>query len=1428
VRSRAAASILAAALLTTVVAAVVPTAAVADGTTMSTDPRQTAWNPGEPDLSPSSVGASDFGQVFDATVDGSVYAQPLADADSVYVSTEKANAYALDRTTGATRWSRSFGTPFPSTSLSCGDLTPYLGSTSTGVIDAATRTWYVTTKLAVGNTDAAWWLQAVSLDTGLDRPGFPVKIQGSPTNDPTNVFPARTEQQRPGLLLMNGVVYLAFGAHCDIKPYKGYVVGVSASDGHIAAFWTAAVGANNGAGIWQSGGGLASDGNGRIFLSTGNGFFGTSQSGMPGLLGESIVRLKVNGDGSLSTDDWFTPSNAAAMDLNDQDLGAGAPTALPDGFGTAAHPHLLIQQGKDGRLLVLDRDDLGGYLSGPGGTDRIVSSLSSLGGLWGHNAFFGAGGGYAYQAASGGPLRALAYGVDGTGVPRFSSVGTSTGTFGYTSGSPIVTSDGTNASSGVVWIIYSSGSSGNNAELRAYDAVPSGGVLTLRWHAPIGVASKFSQPVADRGRVFVGTRDGHVKAFGRPQTVALSTTPVEFGSAPVGSTVEGTATVTATTPLTITAITTTDPFHVTLPTLPTSLAASEFLSLPVSFSPIMPTDASASVTVTTDVGTFNVALHGLGTASGVASTPDAVAFGNQPVGLPRSTSIVVRNTGTEATTVTGVTPPAAPFSVTGAPALGATIGAGASVTIGVTYLPTAVGADSGAFTLATSTGSVTVPLSGNAVDGTSVLLLTPTTLDFGTVTVGQSSTLSFAVSNGGNLPLTITKAKAPSQDFFSSDPLAEGLVIGESPYLQQVTFAPTSAGAFRSTYLVTGDDGNGPQYVTLVGRGTTAPVSSVPSPILGGWRLNGASALSGADLVLTPAKATSAGSAVYPQLVSTDSMAVRYTTSITGGDKGADGLALELLDPAFENATALGAYGSGLGFGGLHGVAVTTDTFMSPGDPSGNFTGIATGDGTYVDRLTYVATATLAAPLRNATHSWLVTYSGGVLSVAVDGVTVLTHPQTLPNTVLIGFSGGTGGRYDTQSVRNVSVGRINDLPPIIDTVTGTTGWKVNGAATAGASSVRLTPAVANVAGSAVWPRAVSTANLSATFTATLGSGTGAEGMTFALLDTASSTSSSLGAAGGALGFGGLAGTAITLDTYKTGTDPSSNFVGIATSIKGGPMRYVATTTKVPSLRTGSHKVVVTSSGGHLMVAIDGTQVLNAVVALPPRALPAFTAATSSRTDVHTVSGVTLSARRSSFAGPVTGTGWARAGVAAVNGSVVALTGPVAWTRGSTFMTTTVPTAGLHVRYTATISPGTGGAEGMALALLTSPTSTATSLGGVGWAMGFGGLTGFAVASDSFQDVGDPGADFVGISTGRRPGFSQLAYLAYTPPGHHLTVGTHVLDVWYADGRLYVAVDGIRRLGPPVSLPSSVRVGFTAATGGRVDTHVVRGVTVASG
>ncbi len=189
------------------------------------------WDPEEPGLSPSAIQSASFGKLFSTKVEGAVYAQPLVVNGDVIVTTERAKAYAINGSTGAILWSRTFGNPFKASTIGCSDLKPYIGSTSTPVVDPSTGTIYMTTRLQEGSglSNAHWYLQALSASTGQEVEGFPVRISGTPVNTPGVPFNDNYQMQRPGLLLLNGVVYMGFASDCDIAPYRGIVVGVSTS-----------------------------------------------------------------------------------------------------------------------------------------------------------------------------------------------------------------------------------------------------------------------------------------------------------------------------------------------------------------------------------------------------------------------------------------------------------------------------------------------------------------------------------------------------------------------------------------------------------------------------------------------------------------------------------------------------------------------------------------------------------------------------------------------------------------------------------------------------------------------------------------------------------------------------------------------------------------------------------------------------------------------------------------------------------------------------------------------------------------------------------------------------------------------------------------------------------------------------------------------
>jgi hypothetical protein len=1190
----------------------------ADVVTVSNDSYRTGWDPDEPAFSPGAVSGSDFGELFSTALTGQIYAQPLVVGSTVIVATEENYVYGLDSETGAIEWSTYLGPSWPASTIGCGDLTPDVGVTATPVYDPSSGDVYLTAKVNDGANASVphYYLYALSAGTGAIVPGWPVTIQGAPSNDPTNTFDTADQLQRTGLLLENGSVYMGFGSLCDVPPFRGYVAGVNTSTKALH-LWTSEAGPNaSGAGIWLSGGGIVSDGGTGMFIATGNGVTPPVGPGSspPATLSEAVVHLAVAADGTISATDFFAPSDAATLDGNDQDLASGGPVSLPDAeFGTSAYPHLMVEIGKEGKLYLLDRDNLGGRGQGADGGDQVVGE-TTLTGVWGHPAVWGGDGGYVYLTESSGYLEALGYGLTSSGTPALHVAGNSAETFGYTSGSPVVTSDGTTSGSALVWVVQSSGSDGTGGQLMVYDAVPSGRVLTLLRSWPLGTVSKFSVPATNDGRVYVGTRDGDLMAFGAPTSQALQSASVAFGDQAVGSTGSATATLTATKTVTVSAITTAAPFAVTPPALPVTLTAGQTLSVPVTFSPATWGAVTGQIQLTTDAGTIYAGLSGTGTQPGLAATPASLDYGAMAVGSSETLAVSVENTGTTTETFTAVDGPSPPFTASGLPAVGDPLTAGAADTFFVAYSPTVVANDNSSVVLTSDQGSVTIPLTGVAQIANDQVTISPTSLSFGGETVSQTSAQqTFTVTNTGNLTLTITKAAPPTEPFTVLNPIPEGqqLAPGES-YTVALLFTPYQLANFTGTYAISTDTGQGPTDVTLTGTGTPVPAIPATSPG-GGWTVNGSAGMSGTNLTLNTLHAHKAGSAVYGTPVPSAGLTAGFTAQ-SGGGTGGDGLTFSLLDATKATATALGGDDGGMGFSGLSGIAVVLSTYQQKGAPSDNFVGIATGGGD--GALTYLATSTDIPALRTGTHTVTVQVTGNQLDVSVDGTLVLSPTVALPASVLPAFTAATGKDTDDHVVSGVTIssGGATVPPP-------GGGWSYNGGATMTGSNTLLAPVGHNVAGTVTYPTPLSLAALEIEFTSTISGSAKGQGLTFSLFDAASVSTGAVGNSGDGLGATGLPGLYLILNTDTGGKAVSSLAIG-TNPTSGTAPKLLYSTANVPSL-LGTHTVWMFFYDGVMSISIDGTLALQGAVTLPAAALPSFTAGTGRSSDAHTVSDVSM-------------------------------------------------------------------------------------------------------------------------------------------------------------------------------------------------------------
>ena len=681
---------------------------------------------------------------------------------------------------------------------------------------------------------------------------------------------------------MNGVVYAGFGGHCDHPPYLGWVVGVSTA-GSIKSMWADETGQNSGgaAGIWQSGGAPVVDASGALYFITGNGTtppagpaLGSSQ---PRGLGQCVIKLNTatgGQNGTLSVADWFCPNNAAELNSYDGDFGSGGPVALPASFQSAQDNFpLLVAAGKEGVVYLLDMDDLGGVAQGPGGSDKVVAKVGPYGGVWSKPAVWGGNGGYVYlptaspgatSGGSSGQLNAFRRVVDGTGHVGLSLVAHSPSAFGFSSSSPVVTSDGTTSGSAVVWIVHADNSSGVGATLQAYQAVPQGGLLQRLWSAPLGnpgTGAKFNPPAVDNGRVYVGTRDGTIVGFGaRAGAPSLRANLVTFPATSLGSFADASATFTATAQITVNSIavqnatSAQNPVFVagaTNPALPVTLNAGQQLTVPLTFAPAVLGLQTGTLTANTNAGAVNLPLDGVGVAPTVpiSTAPASVNFGTRAIGsAPASTTIAFTNTGSTPFAITGLTAPVGPFTVTGAPATdgSVSVAAGDSIGIGVTFTPPATSGSftqtfSGQLKLETDVGNVLVPVRGAAAPPAQITI-SPTSLQFGAVALGQTMTRSFTVGNAGGTPLTILKSKPPvANKFAATTTLGEGTVIPpHTSRIERVRFAPTALGALQDRWIINGNDDTGVQTVRFSGTGVQPATGPPPPPPTSrGYRLVG-------------------------------------------------------------------------------------------------------------------------------------------------------------------------------------------------------------------------------------------------------------------------------------------------------------------------------------------------------------------------------------------------------------------------------------------------------------------------------------------------------------------------------------------------------------------------------------------------------------
>lgn len=518
-----------------------------DVLTNHNDSGRTGQNLNEVILTPANVNQTQFGRLATLSVDGKVDAQPLyvsgqvmADGNPhnvLIVATENDSVYAFDADSGATLWQVSVlgSGETASDDRGCSQVEPTIGITGTPVIDLNSGPNGTIYLVAMSKTSTTYFqrVHALNLKTGAEQFSGPVTVQGTypGTGDNSSggnvVFDPKQYKARPGLLLLNGVVYIGWSSHCDAQPYTAWLMGYNESTLAQVSLLNFTPNGQEGS-IWQAGLGPAADAQGNIYFLMANGSFdtGLTTEGFPsqGDYGNGFMKVAPFAVG-LTVTDYFTMSNTVSESNGDEDLGSGGAIVLPDMVdANGVTRHLAVGAGKDANIYIVDRDNMGKFSPTQDLNYQLPATLG--GGVWSSPAYFN---GTLYYGASGDVIRAYPF---SQARLASSTSSTSTHSYPYPGATPSISANG--SSNGIVWVAENT----SPAVLHAYNAASLASELYNSNMASgsrdhFGSGNKYIIPTIANGKVYVGTTNG-VGVFG---ILTAAATPAVISSLSASGTI---------------------------------------------------------------------------------------------------------------------------------------------------------------------------------------------------------------------------------------------------------------------------------------------------------------------------------------------------------------------------------------------------------------------------------------------------------------------------------------------------------------------------------------------------------------------------------------------------------------------------------------------------------------------------------------------------------------------------------------------------------------------------------------------------------------------------------------------------------------------------------------------------------------------------
>jgi hypothetical protein len=427
---------------------------------------------------------------------GAAYAQPLfvdggGAGDLLIVATEDNYVIAFDAAAGKLKWrtqASTIGAPAHGSDVACGNVDPS-GITGTPVIDLPSRTLFL--QADVVKTDGVHHLiYALSIDDGSVRPGWPFDVG--------TLLPGFASPQAGGrgaLTTLGDNVYVPLGGrYGDCTPYRGYVVGLPMTNPQGAFYFQTKAqdsgGAGAGGGIWSAAG-VSSDGT-NIYAVTGNAQ-GTFPVDWTKSYTEGVFRLPSTlAFDATDTTRYFAPTDWHQLDQSDTDI-SGSGVLLVDLPGSST-PHLAVVLGKDSKVYLLNRDNLGGIggeaFSGVVASGEIINAPAS------------------YTTAKGNTYVAFRATCPAGGPATINAIKISAGPTATNAwcanvaggGSPIVTSAGSDT---LVWFVSTEGEGLTpDYKLHGFDG-DSGQEIATSTALPH--THRFISPIVAKGRLYVAT-----------------------------------------------------------------------------------------------------------------------------------------------------------------------------------------------------------------------------------------------------------------------------------------------------------------------------------------------------------------------------------------------------------------------------------------------------------------------------------------------------------------------------------------------------------------------------------------------------------------------------------------------------------------------------------------------------------------------------------------------------------------------------------------------------------------------------------------------------------------------------------------------------------------------------------------------------------